>query len=375
MAIVFNSANTQSVRENLAANSAIYTAAAVFDAGETDTISYSILGTDASLLSIDSETGVVSVLTGTDYETKTSYSFTVSASSGDLNQTINVTVGVVDTIEGTDGDDALTGTDGNDVVNGGIGDDTVDGGAGYNVYEVNGSVDTFLWSVNSLGQIILQDIFVDGELYDSSNLGTDTLTNIQAIRYIREDDIAEYELELDDHGNSVADSNETIVFGETINGRFDFYGDVDYFNLSGVAGEKLHLLTISDSTRPFYVISNIDSEYIYGWKNSQSFLNTSSDTKYLYLQTNDISSESPMSSKGYSFQVRRVFDGTDGRDTITAADDYEYINAGSGDDVIVGSERSDFLKGGDGNDTITGGAGDDYIYGDGGYQQYCDFFG
>jgi len=375
MAIVFSSSTTATIRENLPANTAIYTAAAAFDAGESGTISYTLSGTDASLLSIDASTGVVSVIAGTDYETKQSFSFTVTASDGIHTETLDVVTSVADTIEGTNDADILTGTEIDDVFDGGLGDDTVDGGAGYNVFEVNGSADTFLWSVNSLGQVILQDILVDGELYGSSDLGTDTLTNIQAIRYIREDGTIEYELELDDHGNSVAGSNETIEFGETISGRFDFYGDDDYFKLSNVTADKLHLLTINPSTRPFYVIGNLDSEYMYGWKSSQSFLSVNNETDFLYVRSNDMSSESPMSSKSYSFQVRRVFDGTDGEDTINAGDDYEYINAGLGDDVIVGSGRSDFLKGGDGNDTITGGAGDDYIYGDGGTNNIAIFSG
>lgn len=79
MTIVFSSPASTTVRENLSANSSIYTAAAAFDAGESGTISYTLSGTDASLLTIDASTGEVRVIAGTDYETKQSYSFTVTA--------------------------------------------------------------------------------------------------------------------------------------------------------------------------------------------------------------------------------------------------------------------------------------------------------
>ena len=43
------------------------------------TVSYSLSGTDAAAFNIDSATGVVTIKASPDYETQTSYSFTVKA--------------------------------------------------------------------------------------------------------------------------------------------------------------------------------------------------------------------------------------------------------------------------------------------------------
>ncbi len=357
MSIVFSSSSTSTVRENLASNSTIYTAAAAFDAGESGSITYSLSGADASLLSIDASTGQVSVLGGTDYDTKATYEFTVTASSGSATQTQNVTVSVENPIVGTDNDDALTGTVADDVIIGGLGDDTVDGGAGYNVYEVEGSADTFIWTVNASGQLLLEDVFVDGEGYDATNQGIDTLSNIQAIRYIREDGTIEYTLEVDDHGNADAPSNSIVGFGEKITGRFDFYGDEDYFKLSENYDGQIHIS--SNASNYFQINSQTESQNMGQNYENRFFSNLNSE--YLYVRTTRISSDSPMSSKTYDFTLRRVHEGTDGDDTLNAGLNYEYIDGGLGDDLITGSDRSDYLIGGAGSDTFTGGKGNDII--------------
>ena len=371
MAIVFNSANTQSVRENLDANSAIYTAAAVFDAGESGTITYSLGGTDASLLTIDENTGQIFVLASTDFENKSSYSFSVIATSGETTATLDVVTSVINTIEGTTAADELSGTTDDDVLAGGLGDDTVDGGTGYNIYEVEGSADTFIWSVNSAGQLILQDLFTEGDGYNASNQGTDTLSNIQVIRYIREDGSIEYDLEVDDHSNNPSDTNTVINFGERVTGRFDFYGDEDYFKLLDTFDGKVHLS--SDSSKSFYIQSGSTSNSLAQYTENRFFNNILLDD--LYVRTNQISSDSAMSSKSYDFTLRRVLEGTDDAETLTAGSNFEYVDGGLGDDVIIGSNRSDYLLGGDGDDIITGGKGNDLIDNGGGANNIVVFSG
>ncbi|NTV67194.1 MAG: hypothetical protein HGB06_05825 [Chlorobaculum sp.] len=92
---VFTSGGTGAVAENAAASTAIYTAAAT-DADNMGALSYSLSGADASLLNIDASTGVVTLKSSADYETKTSYSFNVIASDGEAthNQTKAVVVSV-----------------------------------------------------------------------------------------------------------------------------------------------------------------------------------------------------------------------------------------------------------------------------------------
>lgn len=282
------------------------------------------------------------------------------------------TIQIIDdgVVLGGPNDDVLTGTNQDDVLLGGAGDDTIDGGAGFNVYQVNGSADTFVWNVNEQGQIILQDFVTSGEGFDATNEGTDTLKNIQAIRYIREDGTVEYELEIDDHSNLVSDSNQVIGFGERVFGRFDYYTDKDYFKLNTTFDGKVHLSTNSNNSFEIH-----GSEQSTGLRryDSRFFENLSSED--IYVWTNSISADSPMSSKSYDFIIRRVLDGSDNSETLNAGSDYEYIDGGLGDDIINGSDRSDYLLGGSGDDILTGGVGNDVLDGGDGTSDVAIFSG
>ena len=65
--------------ENSGAGQTVYTITAVANDGGTIQ-SYAIAGTDAALLAVNASTGVVSLTADPDYETKSTYSFTVTAS-------------------------------------------------------------------------------------------------------------------------------------------------------------------------------------------------------------------------------------------------------------------------------------------------------
>ncbi|MDO6683821.1 Ig-like domain-containing protein, partial [Oceanobacter sp. 5_MG-2023] len=80
---VFTSATTATaINENSGENAVIYTAT-TDDAAAV----YSLSGTDASLFSINSATGEVTLLADADYESKSSYSFVVTATDGVGNHT------------------------------------------------------------------------------------------------------------------------------------------------------------------------------------------------------------------------------------------------------------------------------------------------
>ena len=86
---VFSSSSTFSVREN---ETSIGTVTATDADG--DTVSYSISGTDASSVSIDSSTGTLSFISAPDYEAIQSYSVTalVSDGSDEASQNISITI-------------------------------------------------------------------------------------------------------------------------------------------------------------------------------------------------------------------------------------------------------------------------------------------
>ncbi len=91
---------TRSVAENTASDTAIGSAVSATDE-DNDTLTYTLGGTDASSFSIDSSTGQLSTSSALDYETKHSYSVTVSVSdSNGGSDSIAVTINVTNVAEG-----------------------------------------------------------------------------------------------------------------------------------------------------------------------------------------------------------------------------------------------------------------------------------
>ena len=86
---------TRSVAENTAANVHIGTAVVATDV-DNDTLTYTRGGTDAASYEIDSATGQLKTKVTLDYETKNTYSVTITVSDGSLTDTINVTINVTD---------------------------------------------------------------------------------------------------------------------------------------------------------------------------------------------------------------------------------------------------------------------------------------
>ncbi len=98
---VFNDGNstTRSVAENTAANTNIGSAVSATDADE-DTLTYSLDGTDASVFSIDSSSGLLITNAALDYETKDSYSLTITVSDDNGGtDSISVTINITDVNE------------------------------------------------------------------------------------------------------------------------------------------------------------------------------------------------------------------------------------------------------------------------------------
>lgn len=87
------SGTTATIAENAAITTAVYTTVATDPDG--DALTYSLTGTDAAAFAISS-TGVVTLKAPADFEAKSSYSFNVVVSDGDLSDTQAVTVTVTD---------------------------------------------------------------------------------------------------------------------------------------------------------------------------------------------------------------------------------------------------------------------------------------
>ena len=91
--------DTREVAENTAAGMDIGDPVTATDA-DSDTLTYALGGTDAASFGIDSSTGQLMTLAALDFETKPTYSVTVTASdSGGLSDSIDVTITVTDVDE------------------------------------------------------------------------------------------------------------------------------------------------------------------------------------------------------------------------------------------------------------------------------------
>ncbi len=90
---------TRSIAENTAADTNIGSAISATDANSGDTLSYTLSGADASSFSIVSTSGQLRTKTALDYETKSSYTVTITVSDGSLTDSITVTINITDVDE------------------------------------------------------------------------------------------------------------------------------------------------------------------------------------------------------------------------------------------------------------------------------------
>ena len=115
------------------------------DADATDSVTYSLSNDAGGRFAIDANSGVITVADTTllDYETQTSHTVEVTATSTDGSTSVqSFTVTLTDVIEGTSGSDTLHGTAGDDVILGFAGSDTLNGLAGNDTLDGGADGDT-----------------------------------------------------------------------------------------------------------------------------------------------------------------------------------------------------------------------------------------
>ena len=97
---IFTEGNTatRAVAENTETGANIGTVVAATDP-DGNTLAYTLGGTDADVFAIDNATGQLKTKVTLDYETKKTYSVTITASDGSLKDTITVTINITDIVE------------------------------------------------------------------------------------------------------------------------------------------------------------------------------------------------------------------------------------------------------------------------------------
>ena len=225
-------------------------------------------------------------------------------------------------VRGVGGDDTINTLGGNDFIQGGQGDDTIDGGADFDTaqYAFDSSITGGITYTGGTG---VNGIAIgDGQVVGDASVGTDDLTNIEAI-----------------DGTEFADT----FFGGSVDDNFTGRGGDDIIN--GGGGFDFIQPGAGDDT----VDGGADFDTV-----SYQFSNP----------TGGITFTGGTGLNGIAVGDGQVTgDASIGTDDLTSV---EGIHGTNFADTLTGGDISEFLQGNDGADIITGGAGNDTIQGNGG---------
>ncbi len=291
-----------SVAENAANGTTVGITALASDAGSSDAVTYSLSDNASGRFAIDANSGVVTVADASllDYETQTSHTIEVTATSTDGSASIqSFTVNLIDVTEGTSGDDTINGSNGvDDVIDGLAGNDTIDGRSGNDTLYGGAGNDTL---VGGSGNDSLDGGTGNDDL--DGGAGTDTLIGGAGADILDGgtggDDTASY-------ADSGAGVSVNLATGSTSGG--DAAGDT-LWNIENLIGSDYDDILIGNSTG--------------GGSNT--------------------------------------LDGGLGNDTLSGAAGHDVLIGGAGNDSLSAASGNDTLDGGAGVDTLDGGDGTDTL--------------
>lgn len=212
-----------------------------------------------------------------------------------------------DHLEGREGDDRLYGNRGNDYLTGGSGNDLIIGGIGDDELSDHYGDDTYVYNLG------------DGHDKVTDIKGTDTLIFGSGIKPA-DVKLRRVESFYGDKNNGIRDYDLVLYVGDSGSVTIkNYYGYQGWFWYEERAGNKIEKVVFADGT---------------------------------VWNENDIRA------------MTHVSYGTDGKDTLTAFDDYGFTFYGLADaDCLIGRDGDDKLYGGDGDDTITASGGNNILSG------------
>ena len=167
---------TRTIAENTTAGTNIGSAVSATDANN-DTLTYRLSGIDAVSFSIVSTSGQLKTKATLDYETKTSYSVTITVSDGNLTDTISVTINITDIDENrspvfSDGESTTRSVDENT-------------GSGVNigtaVSATDADDDTLTYTLSGTDAASFSIVSTSGQLQTKSALDYETKTSYSVI--------------------------------------------------------------------------------------------------------------------------------------------------------------------------------------------------
>ncbi|MBL8573632.1 MAG: hypothetical protein JNM13_08130 [Hyphomicrobiaceae bacterium] len=346
----------------LAANSVIATVSFADDALGSETIT--LTGADAALFKVvGNEIRLVSALTA-DFETKSSYQFTINVDDGtvgatpDLSQAVTLNVNdiaglhlvgdagantlrgsaEIDTLDGGDGDDQLLGYGDADTLIGGAGIDCANYGASTVGMTVNLATGTA-----SDGDVLSGIEYVYGSTTAANHLtgdtGANTLTGGAAADTL------------------IGDGGDDLLIGNGGNDTLDggigndrFYGNAGADRILGGSGTDQAIYTSSTASVTVNLGAGVVQDGItFGTANDGDLLNGIETVFGATTATNHLTGDS-LANSLVGGNLADTLLGAGGNDSLTGNGGNDTLDGGDGDDWLVGNAGADRLLGGAGLD-------------------------
>jgi Ca2+-binding RTX toxin-like protein len=269
-----------------------------------------------------------------------------------------------DVLIGGSGNDSLRGGDGNDTLDGGSDNDRMTGGIGNDVYVVDSYFDTVTENAGEgidTVKTTLNALAIGAEIENLTFVGTgnfegrgNNLSNI--ITGGNGDDT----FTMDGSGNDTfigLGGTDTIDFRALGGAIVNLATNANGGSASGDRFSSIERIFGSDTGGDILTASNVRAIF-FGYGGNDT-LNGGSGIDSLYGgEGND------RISGGAGNDV--FIGGEDGNDVLAGGLGNDYLDGSAGNDRIQGDEGNDTMRGGDGIDVMLGGEGNDELYGDAG---------
>ena len=339
-----------------------------------DSLTYSISGSEINI----SSSGVLTFASAPDYETKNSYTATVTVSDGTNSTTQNITVNVTDvtenvapTISGLSS--SITVAENQTSV---VSVSASDGNGDTLSYSLTGT-DASSLSINSSGVITFNsapDYETKTSYSLTVNVSDASTTASQAITVnisnVNEAPVAQSQPQ----GYNFSENSTGVVF--RANSQDPDSGDTLSFSLTGDDAGDFNIDSNGDITfasDPNYETptdANTDNQYDFNIVVTDSGgLNATSSSSIVVTDIALASDTDPLTLNGTS--GADSLQGGAGNDTINGLGGNDELDGGIGNDTLSGGDGDDRLIGGTGDDILWGGVGKDKLEGGGGADQFA----
>jgi Ca2+-binding RTX toxin-like protein len=239
---------------------------------------------------------------------------------------------------GNSANNRLTGNAGNNTLDGGTGADTMVGRAGNDVY-----------IVDNVGDVVTET-FPGGR--GGGNAASEGIDTVEAsISYTLSANVENLTLTGSADLQATGNSLNNILTGNGGNNTLEGIAGDD--TLDGSSGDDVYLFNAGFGTDSLVDSAGVDTLDFTSFETDVSF------DAFIPSVTVDSDSASWNIS---TTRFENIFTGS-GNDSITTADEANYIDAGAGNDSVNAATGNDTVYGGDGNDSLNGGGDDDLLDG------------